>query len=669
MKHARNGFKALMLLGLLAALCWPVQVGSATSASPPVLGNVSPPAEFLPLLNAYNNLWQASQADPTTVSLAPNSGWSSPGTPIVFTAIYRDMQGWQHVRYVEFLLSTTASSYRAIHARYDVVQGLLFLRHPTRNRWLPSSGRPPGSTAISHICGALDVANTSAITGTHAITLTWSIKPTWRMSGKEHHIYLSATDTGGATTGWVDHGDWTVNRRPNWLIPPSLSKQSVEVGGKHWFDPKYRDLDGRDDLHETYFFIGDGLPSGPNPQGVYLRYDHQAGRMSMWDPARAAWLPSSGLEPQTTFRQETSLAILYGPGSRVNNYDAKTITTKWVIEFKRAFVGRHTLYMRAIDLHLAAGGDTGWKWKGWIEVVETIPPQIDGCDIFAVDNIWNVPVDTLPVHPGSDAFVATIGATANVHADFGSGEWPPGSGSPIGIPYVVVPGNQARVPVSFRYSDESDPGPYPIPPNPPIEGGDGSTGDRHIVILDRDNRVLYELYDAWPQPDGSWDAGSGAIFDLASYALRPDSWTSADAAGLPILPGLVRYDEVASGEIRHAIRFTAPQTKREYVWPARHFASHLTGSQYPPMGQRFRLKANYDISGYSPDCQVILRAMKKYGIMLADNGASWFISGAPDERWDNDVLHELHQVKGSAFEAVDVSSLQVHPDSAQARGQ
>ena len=309
------------------------------------------------------------------------------------------------------------------------------------------------------------------------------------------------------------------------------------------------------------------------------------------------------------------------------------------------------------------------KWKGWIEVVETFPPQIDGCDIFATDNIWNVPVDMLPMHPSSAAYVATIGSAAHVHADFGSGEWPPGSGSPIGIPFVVVPGDQAKAPVSFRYADESDPGPYPIPPDPPIEGGSGSTGDRHILVLDRDTCLLYELFDAWPQPDGSWSAGSGAIFDLTSYALRPDTWTSADAAGLPILPGLVRYDEVASGEIRHAIRFTAPQTQRAYVWPARHHASHLTGSQYPPMGQRFRLKADYDISGFSPQCQVILRAMKKYGIMLADNGASWFISGAPDERWDNDALHELHQIKGAAFEAVDISTLQIHPDSAQALGQ
>ncbi len=293
-------------------------------------------------------------------------------------------------------------------------------------------------------------------------------------------------------------------------------------------------------------------------------------------------------------------------------------------------------------------------------------PEVAGCAVFPTDNIWNAPVDTLPVDPNSAAYINTIGATAGLHPDFGAGDWPPGSGRPIGIPYTDVPGSQPKVSVSFTYDDESDAGPYPIPPDPPIEGGPNSDGDRHVLIVDRDNCVLYELYSAWPQPDGSWQAGSGAIFDLNSNTLRPADWTSADAAGLPILAGLVRYDEVAAGEIRHAIRVTAPQTRREYVWPARHFASSLTGSQYPPMGQRFRLRADFDISGFSPEVQVILQALKKYGMILADNGASWFISGAPDERWNNDVLvPELRQVKGSDFEAVDVSSLMVDPDSAQ----
>lgn len=206
-----------------------------------------------------------------------------------------------------------------------------------------------------------------------------------------------------------------------------------------------------------------------------------------------------------------------------------------------------------------------------------------------------------------------------------------------------------------------------MPTGAPIEGGPNSNGDRHVLVVDEDNCVLYELYAAYPQNDGSWEAGSGAIYDLSSHALRPDTWTSADAAGLPILPGLLRYDEVASGEIRHAIRFTAPETQRAYVWPARHFASSLTGSEYPPMGQRFRLKADFDLSGYSAEIQVILLAMQRYGIILADNGSAWYLSGAPDERWDNEQLRELKNLTGDDFEAVDVSSLILDPDSGQVR--
>ena len=202
--------------------------------------------------------------------------------------------------------------------------------------------------------------------------------------------------------------------------------------------------------------------------------------------------------------------------------------------------------------------------------------------------------------------------------------------------------------------------------NAPIEGGSQSTGDRHAISVDTTNCVLYELYAAYPQT-ASWAAGSGAIFNLLSNALRPSGWTSTDAAGLPVFPGLVRYDEIAAGEIRHAIRFTVPQTQRAFVWPARHYASSLTGTQYPPMGARFRLRAGFDISGYSADNQVILRAMKKYGMMLADNGSAWFISGAPDPRWNDSDLHNLGLIKGSDFEAVDVSGLMIDPNSGQAK--
>jgi hypothetical protein len=294
----------------------------------------------------------------------------------------------------------------------------------------------------------------------------------------------------------------------------------------------------------------------------------------------------------------------------------------------------------------------------------TPPPNAAQCTVFPSDHIWNTPVDTLAVHPQSSAWVTTIGAARGFHADFGSGLW---EGAPIGIPFVQVTSSPAPVAVSFEYSDESDAGPYPIPPNPPIEGGPQSGGDRHVLVLDQAACKLYELYAAYPNQDGSWRAGSGAIYDLRGYALRPAGWTSADAAGLPILPGLVRYEEVAAGEIRHAIRFTVPQSQRSYLWPARHYASSLTGSQYPPMGARFRLKADYDISTYPASVQVILRAMKKYGIINADNGSAWFISGAPNEQWDNDELAQFSRLRGADFEAVDTAPLMIDSNSGRAR--
>ena len=212
--------------------------------------------------------------------------------------------------------------------------------------------------------------------------------------------------------------------------------------------------------------------------------------------------------------------------------------------------------------------------------------------MFPGDNVWHVAIDTLPVDANSAAYITTIGTAKTMHADFGTVY----NGAPNGIPFIVVPGSQPRVAISFDYADESDPGPYPVPPDAPIEGGPSSSGDRHVLVVDRDGGKLYELFAAYPNPDGSWRAGSGAIFDLDSNALRPAGWTSADAAGLPILPGLVRYEEVVAGEIPHALRFTAPQTRNAFIWPARHKASSLAGTNYPPMGQRFRLKASVDIS-------------------------------------------------------------------------
>jgi hypothetical protein len=286
-------------------------------------------------------------------------------------------------------------------------------------------------------------------------------------------------------------------------------------------------------------------------------------------------------------------------------------------------------------------------------------PQAPACAMFPADNVWRANISKLPLDPKSATYVASIGATSNVHPDFWSGTY---DEAPIGIPYNVVPGTQAPVKVTFDYADESDPGPYPVPANALIEGGPTSTGDRHVLTVNKDTCSLSELYSAYPQADGSWQAGSGAIWSLNSDALRPAGWTSADAAGLPILPGLVRYDEVASGVIDHAIRITVPASDARYIWPARHEAG-TANSALPPMGERFRLKASFNISTFSPANQVILQALKTYGAIVADNGSPWYLSGAPDSRWNNDDLHLLGQIAGSNFEAVDESSLMVNPNS------
>lgn len=287
-------------------------------------------------------------------------------------------------------------------------------------------------------------------------------------------------------------------------------------------------------------------------------------------------------------------------------------------------------------------------------------PTLEGCPMYPVDNIWNVRVDNLPVHARSTAWVNSIGRNTGFHMDFGSGTW---AGGPIGIPYNAVNGSQVtKYNVNFTWDDESDAGPYPIPANPKIEHG----SDHHILVIDRETCKLYELYNV-SFSGGQWNADSGAIWNLNSHALRPAGWTSADAAGLPILPGLLRYDEVASGVINHAIRFTVSDTQRAFLWPARHYASDITDANVPPMGARFRLKQDYDISGFDPKMRVILQAMKTYGIIIADNGSDWYVSGAPDNRWDNDLLHTLDVLTGDDFEAVDVSSLMINANSGQAK--
>jgi len=272
--------------------------------------------------------------------------------------------------------------------------------------------------------------------------------------------------------------------------------------------------------------------------------------------------------------------------------------------------------------------------------------------------VWNAPVDTLPVAANSLTLTTSVGLSKTMHADFGSGLY---QGAIIGIPFVTVAGTQTKYPVSFDIADESDVGPYAIPLNTTLEGG----SDRHAIAVDTDNCILYELWAASPGSN-NWTAGSGAIFDLKSNALRTDGFTSADAAGLPIFPGLVRYDEVASGQIQHAIRLTVPNTQKAYQWPARHYASNNTSTSVPAMGQRFRLRSNFDVSTYPSDVQVILRALQKYGLIVADNGSAWYISGAPDSRWDNSHLSMLSKVLGSDLEAVDDSVFMVRSSTGQA---
>jgi hypothetical protein len=280
--------------------------------------------------------------------------------------------------------------------------------------------------------------------------------------------------------------------------------------------------------------------------------------------------------------------------------------------------------------------------------------SLHGRQIFPPDNPWNRDISSDPVDPKSDAIIATIGSQKPLHPDFGSMF----QGQPFGIPYVVVSGDQPKVPVAFGVPDESDPGPYPIPPDAPIEGGPDSTGDRHVLVIDRDRWMLYELFSARPVDGGkSWTAAAGAIFNLSSNDLRPSHWTSADAAGLPILPGLVRYDEVMdNGRINHALRFSVRRTRASFLPPARHFASRSFNPNLPPMGMRVRLKASFEISDdYPASAQVILKALKQYGMFVADNGGNWFLSGAPDPRWNDDEIQTLKHVHGGDFEVIKMS--------------
>ena len=279
-------------------------------------------------------------------------------------------------------------------------------------------------------------------------------------------------------------------------------------------------------------------------------------------------------------------------------------------------------------------------------------PTLEGCSVFPADNPWNTDVSAYPLHPDSDAFIDHIGRNTGLHPDFGT-VW---NGAPIGIPYTLVDSSTPAVPIDYTlYGDESDPGPFPIPPDAPIEGGPQSDGDRHVLVIDTDACLLYEIGNAYPIDGGaSWEAGAGVVWDLSINDTHPEGCTSSDAAGLPIFPGLARYDEIVTqGELRHALRFTVQSSQRAYIPPASHYASSNTDPTAPPMGLRVRMKASYDCTGYSDEVQVICAGLKRYGMIVADNGSNWYISGAPDSRWNDDALRDLGDITGDAFEVVD----------------
>jgi hypothetical protein len=283
------------------------------------------------------------------------------------------------------------------------------------------------------------------------------------------------------------------------------------------------------------------------------------------------------------------------------------------------------------------------------------------CPVFPADDVWHADVSSLPVAARSAQWLSHMQAsTRNLHPDFG-----PSGGYPYGIPFTVVAGSHAKVSVTFDYADESDAGPYPLGSDTQVEGGPGAGGDRHALVVDSSTCTLYETWNT--QGSGSsWTAGSGAIWHLGSNALRPAGWTSADAAGLPILPGLLRYDEVAAGNVDHAIRFTTNLTSTGYLWPARHQAGSTSDPSYPPMGAWFRLKASYPTTGLAPQTVTVINAMKKHGLVLADNGSPWYFQGTADNAWPDTLISQLKAIPASAFEAVDVSSLQDAPSSGQA---
>ncbi|MFZ2309884.1 MAG: hypothetical protein WAW73_00385 [Rhodoferax sp.] len=396
-----------------------------------------------------------------------------------------------------------------------------------------------------------------------------------------------------------------------------------------------------------------------------------AGAVDSFDPASNLISLDTVSMGGTTYSQVRATVPSYsllgvdGGAPGANTFDALTqLLTLGSIAYQGSTYNNVRVTIHSYALLSASTGNTGASYGNLAGASLGPGASLNGALPFPAGNAWNTDISGAAVDANSDALIASIGLTRGLHPDFGSGLY---DGAPIGIPYVVVASGQPKVAITFTdYGDESDPGPYPVPGNAPIEGAQTSGaafgGDRHVLVIDRDANRLYEMGNAYPQADGSWKASGGAVFHLDANTVRPGGqpgWTSADAAGLPIFPGLVRYDEAASGVIRHAFRFTVASTRRAYVPPATHWASSNTSANLPPMGMRVRLKASYVIpSSFSTESKAILQAMKTYGMLVADNGSNWYVSGAPDARWNNDKLvSELGSVKGSSFEVVRMDGL------------
>jgi hypothetical protein len=357
---------------------------------------------------------------------------------------------------------------------------------------------------------------------------------------------------------------------------------------------------------------------------------------------------ASGVDREGRFKRSgTHTWHVRNLGTRTRRWQVRGLrpSTQYLFELRSCQRRRCSRWSSSLHVHTSTRGSAPTSAPNVPSPVAPVSSTSPlGCSVFPADNPINQDISQAPVDPNSASYVASIGASSHLHPDFGTDP-------SYGIPYAVVGASQPEVPISFSaYGKESDPGPYPIPANAPVEGA-GQSGDRHVLVVQQGTCKLYELYNA--RFDGAgWQADSGAIFNFASNALRPDSWTSADAAGLPIFALLVRYEELQTGQIDHALRVTVPQTQKGFIHPATHYASQSTDPSLPPMGLRLRLKANFDESGYHGQALVVLQTLKRYGMIVADNGSSWYVTGAPDPRWNNEDLDQLKNVPGSAFEAV-----------------